>query len=289
MAVPCEQSVETSSAPHRLERFAYKCIRSHAKESRPNMNLERRSDSIGTQKALVTRFSNLILGLTGLILVSACASTSGYSGASRGANYAAGSPLGVSLPRSEHRALEPLFLQAVSRGTAGERYDWRGKESFGWVKAGAAVLGNVKSSRNDRPPYPAELTLADKLETELGLYAVTRNANVRSGPSTDYPIMETLTAGDGVIAVGRVVGKRWFLVEKDGIVRGYIFDSLLRKAPGSELELAGGPTRKPLRCRNFEQRLSYNGRSDRWAGVACLERGVWVLQQPSENAPQYLY
>ncbi|MEM6416005.1 MAG: hypothetical protein AAF720_15270 [Pseudomonadota bacterium] len=35
-----------------LERFADKCDRLSAKEARPNKDLERRSDSIGTQKAL---------------------------------------------------------------------------------------------------------------------------------------------------------------------------------------------------------------------------------------------
>ncbi|MEO0398036.1 MAG: SH3 domain-containing protein [Pseudomonadota bacterium] len=228
------------------------------------------------------------MAFIGLLALGACATGSGYAGA-RGANYAAGSPLGAQLPKSEQRALETSFLQAVSRGAPGERYDWRGKESFGWVKAGAPVLGNVKADRSDRPPYPASLSVSDSLETELGLYALTKNANVRSGPSTDYPVLETLSSGDGVEVVGRVVGKRWMLVQKGDRIVGYVFEGLMIKAPGTELELAGGPTRKPLRCRVFEQRLSYGGRSDRWEGVACLERNAWVLQQRSANVPQYLY
>ncbi|MEM6414963.1 MAG: hypothetical protein AAF720_09955 [Pseudomonadota bacterium] len=39
-----------------LERFADKCDRLSAKEARPNKDLERRSDSIGTQKALDSIF-----------------------------------------------------------------------------------------------------------------------------------------------------------------------------------------------------------------------------------------
>ncbi|MEM6415129.1 MAG: hypothetical protein AAF720_10810 [Pseudomonadota bacterium] len=42
----------TSRSISLLERLADKCDRLSAKEARPNKDLERRSDSIGTQKAL---------------------------------------------------------------------------------------------------------------------------------------------------------------------------------------------------------------------------------------------
>ena len=220
--------------------------------------------------------------------LSACAGGPSLDLIGGGANYAAGSPLGVSLPTSDQRSLSPQFVSAMTNGAAGERYDWRGEASFGWVKAGERVLGNVKASRHDRPPYPDRLYLEEPMETELGLYAATRNANVRLGPSTDYPVQEMLDSGDAVYAVGRVIGKRWILIEKQGRVAGYVFEGLLRKAPGTELELAGGPTKTATPCRRFEQRISFGGRSDRWTGVACLEGRHWVLQ-PTPAEPSYLY
>ena len=234
--------------------------------------------------------------LAASLIALSLASCASYSGGSiaRGfggpaVNYAAGSALGVNLPPADAGALQPIFVQAVSRGAAGERFDWRGRESFGWVKAGDFVLGNVKADRFDRPAFPDGLFLRTRLETELGPYALTRNANVRAGPSTDYPVYEQLPSGTGVEGIGRVVGEPWILAEQDGRIVGYIHESLMTKAPGTELLLAGGPTRTPLTCRTFEQRISYTGRSDLWEGVACLEDDQWVLQEAPANAPVRLY
>jgi len=232
---------------------------------------------------------HLLLVMTAAALA-ACAGGPGLDGfGGRAANYAAASPLGAGLPPEDQRAIAPVFVQALSRGAAGERYDWRGPESFGWVKAGPRRLGGVTPDPDDRPAYPEGLYLDAELETELGVHALTANANVREGPSTDYRVLDTLRSGDGVNVVGRVVGAPWMLAEKDGRIVGYIHENLMRKAPGMELQLAGGPTRRPTPCREYEQRISYGGRSDRWTGVACRENGDWVLQAAPQNMPTVLY
>jgi surface antigen len=204
-------------------------------------------------------------------------------------NYAAGSPLGAALPDSEAEALAPAFLQAIERGADGERFDWRGESAFGWVKAREPRLGNLKADENDRPIVAAGLDLSETYETEMGLYALTRNANVRTGPGTDFPVRAQLLSGTGVTVVGKVVGKPWMLGEVDGEVVGYIHESLMIKAPGPELDLAGGPHREATACRGFEQRLSYGGRSDHFAGVACRENGRWVIKPASPDDPAILF
>ena len=224
--------------------------------------------------------------MAAMSFLSACAGGAPFDGAARSApNYAAHSPLGAALPASDQRALGPIFVQAVARGAAGERFDWRGGESFGWVKAGDHMLGNLGPTYL---PFPERLYLGDPFETDLGLYALTRNSNVRLGPSTDYPVLEMLDAGAGVDVVGRVIGKPWMLVAQDDRVRGYVHADLMIKAPGTELDLAGGPTRTARACRAFEQRLSFGGRSDRWRGVACETDGAWALQALPENQPVLL-
>ena len=230
-----------------------------------------------------------VLMLGALACLGACAT--GPAGPSRGPseNYAADSLLGEALPSSDVREMARAFLAAMESGAAGARFDWRGPASFGWVKPGALILGNVKASPYDRPEYPAGLYLDDALETELGLYAVVRDGNVRGGPSTDFQIIDKMRSGDAVEVVGKVVGRPWYLVERDGRIRGYMYETLLRKGPGFELELAGGPTRRPVQCRRFEQRVSYTGRSDRWDGAACRSNGRWVLVPGNPNKPQKLY
>jgi hypothetical protein len=164
-----------------------------------------------------------------------------------------------------------------------------GPGAFGWVKAREARLGNLKADPDDRPPMPARLALDETYETEQGLYALTRNANARLGPSTEHPILKQLVSGTGVIVVGKVVGKPWMLVEEDGRIAGYVHEGLMIKAPGTELELAGGPRKSAVFCRGYEQRLSVSGRSDLIEGVACRENGRWVLKAPPPDAPQKLF
>jgi surface antigen len=222
------------------------------------------------------------------LLLSACAGGSGldFGGAE---NFAAASSLGAQLPNSDARALEPAFLQAVEKGTDGERYDWRGPSSFGWVKARRSCVGNLKADPNDCPAAVDGLALDETYETEQGLYALTRNANVRSGPSTDFPARQQLASGTGVNVVGKVVGKPWMLVEVDRRIVGYVHENLMIKAPGAELDLAGGPRRQAAQCRAYEQRLSYEGRSDLWEGVACKENGRWVVKALPQDEPVKLF
>lgn len=204
-------------------------------------------------------------------------------------NFAASSPLGAELTYADARALRPAFIQAVEAGGVGERFDWRGPSASGWVKAREPRVGNLKSDPNDRPPIPVGLELGETFETEQGLYALVRNANVRLGPDTSFPSRQQLLSGAGVDVIGKVVGKPWMLVEVDGRVAGYIHESLMIKAPGTELELAGGPRRPAVYCRGFEQKLSVSGGSEQWEGVACRENGRWALKPLSPEEPTTLF
>jgi surface antigen len=204
-------------------------------------------------------------------------------------NFAAASPLGAELTIADARALRPAFVQAIEAGGIGERFDWRGPFASGWVKAREPRVGNLKADTNDRPPIPIGLDLGETYETEQGLHALTRNANVRLGPDTSFPSREQLVSGTGVEVIGKVVGKPWMLVEVDGRVAGYIHESLMVKAPGTELELAGGPRRRAVYCRAYEQKLSVNGGSEQWEGVACRENGRWALKPSAPDAPSTLF
>ncbi|MFN0024878.1 MAG: SH3 domain-containing protein [Parvularculaceae bacterium] len=229
--------------------------------------------------------ASVVLLAAGLA-VSGCASTGGGPGP---ANFAMASALGAGLAAADARALSPAFVQALDAGAAGERFDWKGAGASGWVKAREPRLGNLKADENDRPPMPAGLALGELFETEQGLYALTRNANARLGPSTEHPILEQLISGTGVIVIGKVVGKPWMLVEESGRVAGYVSDTLMIKAPGTELELAGGPRKAAVYCRGYEQRLAVGGQSDTWQGVACRENGRWVLKAQPDAGPVKLF
>ncbi|GAB4518195.1 MAG: hypothetical protein Kow00133_03060 [Amphiplicatus sp.] len=224
-----------------------------------------------------------------LALTAACETGSIYGSGGGGVNFAVGSTLAGALSGRDVEALYPAFVSAMEAGETGNGVSWRGAEASGVVTPGRYLIGNLKSDPSEMLPLGAAVSLADPMEIELGLHALTSNANVRAGPSLEARVLEQLPAGTGVDVVGKVAGKPWMLVALDGQVRGYIHESLMIKAPGAELMLAGGPTRRPHPCRAFEQSLSVDGRTDRWSGVACDRGAGWRVEPAPENAPTRLF
>ncbi|MGF1545380.1 MAG: SH3 domain-containing protein [Parvularculaceae bacterium] len=209
-------------------------------------------------------------------------------------NYAAGSALGAALGEADSAARTPVFVAAREAGAAGERFEWRGVDGFGWVRPGPLRLGGVAPNPDDRPVLTEGVRLDVALEPASGPHALTRNANVRGGPSTDDRILDTLSSGDGVDVLARVSAAPWRLVAREGVVVGYIHENLMTRAPGTEdeagLGLAGAPALSPRGCRSFEQRVYLSGRTDRWDGVACKDAaGAWSVAPRPEGAPTRLF
>ena len=224
-----------------------------------------------------------------LTLLAACESTPyGAVGGGR-VDLASGSMLAGALSPRARDALYAAFVTAVETGPAGAPVAWSEGGASGAVTPEGYFVGNLKPDPSDLLPLGAAISFADALETEQGLHAVKSNANVRSAPTTEAKALEQLPAGTPVDAVGRAAGKPWFLVSAGGAVRGYVHQSLLVKAPGTELDLAGGPTRRAHLCRAFSQTLSVDGRSDRWSGVACDRGQGWRVEPEDPRAPERLY
>ena len=223
-----------------------------------------------------------------LIMLSACDSLpkSEFLSADR-PDYAANSALAGQLKRSDRAALDYAFVKAMNEGGA---QGWTGKKASGEVNGRGYSLGNLRSNPDERIALAVPtIDLNVIVETELGDHVLTRNSNIRRGPSNQSEILEVLPSGQLVEVVGKSTTANWMLIAVDGVVRGYVFGNLLIKAPGTELELAGGPRRKPLLCREFSQRLTIKGRgSDRWLGAACNDGTGWRLVQAAP-APQRLF
>lgn len=193
-------------------------------------------------------------------------------------NFAAGSGLGVQLNRAERSALEDSFLSAMATRKPGVAQNWQVNRGAGSVTAGGYFIANLMPHPETLMRARTGLDLSYRLETEQGAYVLARNANIRFGPSTDFEIVETLPSGTGVEGIGRVEGATWMLISVGDVVRGYVFEPLIVKAPGAgALELAGGPVRQPYLCRGFTQSLTLRGQRDRWQGTACDYGEGWEL------------
>lgn len=231
----------------------------------------------------------LTLLAVGAATLSACSSLPLVSDQG-GQNFATGSVLSSRLSGDDISAQSAAFLRALETGTAQQ---WSGRRAIGEVRPGSYSLANLKLDPTARiPASRRDLDLSPRLETDLGLYVLTRNSNIRTGPGTDNAIAGTASSGAGVEVVGKVTGGDWMLVAIDGVIRGYIYDRLMIKAPGRELELAGGPRREARLCREFDQTLSVYSETDKWSGAACRDdAGNWRLAPPEpgqEGGPQIL-
>ncbi len=204
-------------------------------------------------------------------------------------NFAQGSPVADNLNNADREALSGAVMRAMETGAP---QNWRGRRATGVVTPGAYALANLKADPAARiDAARGDFDLAHIVETDLGLYVLTRNSNIRSGPGTNAKAVEVLPSGSGVEVVGRVRDKNWMLVASNGVVRGYVFGDLLIKAPGSELELAGGPMRKPILCRKLTQRINVFSERHEWEGAACNDGTGWRPARepaPDPNAPEEL-
>ena len=122
---------------------------------------------------------------------------------------------------------------------------------------------------------PMELIGAD--------YVATTTSNVRGGPSTNYAVMDQIQNGERVRVVGKVVEKDWYMIERNGIGRGFVYGELLRRAPQtvtvaerpvSTAELAG-----VRQCSVLEQEVTLqDGTKQTRKARACQNAdGTWEL------------
>ena len=220
-----------------------------------------------------------------LTVLSACASgsydprrTDEFPVARSAENFAADSSLATLLDRADVAALAIAFIDAMEATPGSTPKRWTGEGANGEIVAGAVLLGNVLADPSELLDIKDGIVVDWPLETDQGPYVLVKNSNIRMGPSTDYGVLETLPAGTGVEGIGKVVDDDWMLIARDDRAIGYVFVPLLEKAPGAELlTLAGGPTRQPFLCREFEQNLDVNGQKDRWRGLACNFKDGWGL------------
>jgi len=221
-------------------------------------------------------FLRIIFISCALIGVNACSSLPGTDGfGSRSEDFAAGSRLSTLLTTRDRDGLAKAMVIAVE---SGEQKPWRGPTATGVVMPHGYALAGLKSNETIRlGAARSDFDLNHVMETELGAYVLTRNSNLRTGPGTDRSIIEVLPSGTGVDLVGALINLEWGLIAIDGQVRGFVHRNLLVKAPGTELELAGGPQRRAVLCREFTQRMRVNDQIDEWEGAACQSLNGWAL------------
>ena len=97
------------------------------------------------------------------------------------------------------------------------------------ANAGGNDIG-CESSLAEAPPAPRPAFMVDPVDQEM---RVTERANVRAGPGTDHPVLDTLDAGTGLRMTGKVRGTDWRRIERPrGAGVAYMHGSLLAASAG---------------------------------------------------------
>ncbi len=103
---------------------------------------------------------------------------------------------------------------------------------FGVVWGGDALA--AKDTSVPAIPTPIEEiaqnveVMGHAVEPMSGLFVVTDDVNVRSGPGTDFKRIEGLKEGMRVRAVGKPKGKKWMAVSLDGEILGFVYSPVLK-------------------------------------------------------------
>ncbi|MFP6746891.1 MAG: SH3 domain-containing protein [Alphaproteobacteria bacterium] len=79
-----------------------------------------------------------------------------------------------------------------------------------------------------QPKQTVSLEPAIVLEPIEGIYVAVRNANVRTAPNVSAGKVATLAKGSEIYVPGKVAGRNWMAVDRDGKRLGYVFSNLLQ-------------------------------------------------------------
>lgn len=101
----------------------------------------------------------------------------------------------------------------------------------------SSSIGFIIPVYENMPEYATEspnILESDYVADDKKMYAnVTNSLNVRSGPSTSYEILTTITRNDTVTRIKRGVqsGERWDKIRLENGIVGYVFQSYLEEVP----------------------------------------------------------
>ncbi|MHA1600295.1 MAG: SH3 domain-containing protein [Alphaproteobacteria bacterium] len=166
---------------------------------------------------------------------------------------------------ADAHAISREGAKTLNQGTAGTAVEWRNPETG--VQAvfipGDSVLEKrkVAASMNIGVDRPLDLEIIGEI------YKSRHNANLRSAPGIENPVVGRLVSGELFTAIGRSRSQAWILVARDGQVVGYVYEPLvaatasagrtpeLREAVVSQPDSDGKPTFSTILaatpCRNL--------------------------------------
>lgn len=184
------------------------------------------------------------------------------------------------LSEEDQAVLAQNTEQAIATGQDGS---FQGDSSKGNVKV---KKESTKTKENKVPVLKDKVKEMPPLELIGAQYAANSGTNVRGGPSTDYKVVGTLTAGDTVDVIGKVEDETWLLIGQGGVATGFVFESLLDPTghmggsqPAPEGEIAEMKTATEVTCRTIEQEVTLDDGTVHTEEIKACQKpdGSWEM------------
>lgn len=131
-------------------------------------------------------------------------------------------------------------------------------------------------------------------------YVVLKGSNVRRGPGTSFGKVGGLAAGNRINVVGKVRGEPWYMISRNGIAYGYIYEPLAKRDSASIVAEPAKPEPETLEnvgtvvvatsqeCRTVEQSVANNeGETITETMTACKGGNGWEVKVAAV-APEFL-
>ena len=136
-----------------------------------------------------------------------------------------GNYIGSILDEQDQQAVMAESVRTLSQAPDGHTNKWSNPESG----ASAAITTHKTEQVKRSVPIIKEKYVASPGELVLinTPYRTLKNSNVRTGPGTDYKVVNLLQKGELVTVVGQVKNRNWYMVGREGRSIGYVYTSLL--------------------------------------------------------------
>lgn len=143
-----------------------------------------------------------------------------------------GEQINIALNPNDQRTVEQKTQEALNSAGDGQSVSVIGENVQGNIRAVRTrqETRNMEMARVKTVDAPKNLELMGALHE-----ATAPSINVRKGPSTQRPIITAISKGQRITAVGSVSNGKWILVAQDGTAFGYVYHSLLKEVPASNI------------------------------------------------------
>ncbi|MBO6541624.1 MAG: SH3 domain-containing protein [Alphaproteobacteria bacterium] len=140
----------------------------------------------------------------------------------------AGRAIGQMLDEQDQAAMQERSAYALANARDGQQVNWQSNRT-----GAQAVLVPTETRQETRQMTlirDQRVAVAPNMELIGETYVAKSTSNVRAGASTDYPIVNSVSAGQSVDVVGKVNGANWYLISRDRVTVGYVHGDLLSKS-----------------------------------------------------------